>query len=321
MKQNILLLENIHQDAVAGLQNLGYSVEILPHALDEKALLSRIQDITVLGIRSKTKVTKKVLGKAKKLTMIGTFCIGTDQVDLEECGKRDITVFNAPFSNTRSVVELAVGEMIMLSRGIPEKSKRLHKGEWQKSATGSREIRGKTLGIIGYGNIGMQLSAIAETLGMQVIFYDLTEKLALGRATACESQKRLLQEADIISVHVDGRAENRGLIGKSEFKEMKDGVIFLNLSRGNVVDYYALAEALKDGKVAGAAVDVFPVEPEKNGELLVSPLQNIPNVILTPHIGGSTEEAQTAIAQYMTRKIHSFITKGDTSLSVRKEIR
>lgn len=313
---SVLLLENIHPDAVRIFQQEGYSVETVKGSLSEEELCERIKDVSILGIRSKTMITPKVLDCANKLHAIGTFCIGTNQVNLDECSKRGIAVFNAPYSNTRSVVELALGEMIMLIRNTFEKSTKLHNGVWDKSANGSVEIRGKKLGIIGYGSIGAQFSVIAEALGMKVYFYDVVDKLALGNAKKCSSLQELLALSDVVTLHVDGRKSNANLIDAAAFEQMKDGVVFLNLSRGHVVDLEALIANLKSGKVKGAAVDVFPEEPASNDEPFVSELCGLPNVILTPHVGGSTEEAQLDIGNYVARKIINYINTGTTFGSV-----
>jgi D-3-phosphoglycerate dehydrogenase len=313
---NVLLLENIHPRAVEIFRQEGYNVEIMKDALDEEELAERIQNISILGIRSKTRVTEKVLQKAHKLMLVGAFCIGTTQIDLQACAKQGIAVFNAPYSNTRSVVELAIGEMIMLMRNIPDTSAGMHVGKWNKSATGSREIRGKKLGIIGYGNIGTQLSVLAEALGMEVYYYDLVEKLALGNAKRCHTLKELLSIADVVTLHVDDRPTNKNFIRAEHFEMMKDGVIFINLSRGFVVDVPALAAAVRAGKVRGASADVFPYEPKGNNEEFVSELRGLPNFILTPHIGGSTEEAQENIAQFVPSKVLQYVNKGDTFGSV-----
>lgn len=312
----VLLLENIHTDAKQIFEHEGYQVETVKGSLSEEELCKKIKDVSIIGIRSKTQITKKVIEKAKKLHVIGTFCIGTNQVDLKECSKRGITVFNAPYSNTRSVVELALGEMIMLIRNTFEKSTKMHKGIWDKSANSSVEIRGKKLGIIGYGSIGAQFSIIAEALGMQVYFYDVVDRLALGNAKKCSSLKELLSLSDVISLHVDGRKSNTNLIDENAFEYMKDGVVFMNLSRGHVVDIPALIKNLKSGKVRGAALDVFPEEPASNEEPFVSELIGLPNVILTPHIGGSTEEAQLDIGHYVSKKIINYINTGTTFGSV-----
>lgn len=312
----VLLLENIHTKATEIFKQEGYNIETIKGALDEDELVEKIKNVHILGIRSKTKVTKKVLESANKLMTVGAFCIGTTQIDLDACAEKGIVAFNAPYSNTRSVVELALGEMIMLMRNIPDKSQHLHQGVWDKSAANSFEIRGKTLGLIGYGNIGSQLSVLAEGLGMKVVFYDVVEKLALGNATPCKNLEELLHQADIISLHVDDRKANHSLIGKQQFSQMKDGVIFINLSRGFVVEIDALVEAIKNQKVRGCAVDVFPYEPKTNDEGFESKLRGLPNTILTPHIGGSTEEAQENIAQFVPNRIINFINKGDTFGSV-----
>jgi D-3-phosphoglycerate dehydrogenase len=311
----VLLLENIHPDAEAAFAAAGHAVERVPHSPARKVLVQEIGDVSVLGFRSKTKVTADLLERAPELLAIGAFCIGTEQVDLEACSRRGVAVFNAPYSNTRSVVELALGEMILLLRGVFDRSGDLHRGIWRKSSEGFHEIRGKKLGIVGYGNIGSQLSVLAEAMGMEVYYHDLVEKLSLGNARKC-SLEELLRVSDIVTVHVDGREENRGLFGEREFAEMKDGVIFLNLSRGFVVDVEALARNVRGGKVRGAAVDVFPEEPRTNKDPFVSPLQGLPNVILSPHIGGSTEEAQQGIGGFVATQILEYLSAGSTSSSV-----
>ena len=312
----VLLLENVHPSALRAFEKEGFNVEFVKGALDEDELCERIKDVSIIGIRSKTNITKRVLENANRLMAIGAFCIGTNQIDLDEAAKRGIAVFNAPYSNTRSVVELAVGEMIMLIRNIVGKSNQLHQGIWDKSASGSFEIRGKKLGMVGYGSIGTQLSVVAEALGMEVYFYDEVEKLSIGNAKKLSSLEELLAISDVISMHVDGRKENTNLIGKREFDLMKDGVIFMNLSRGHVVDIQALADAVKSGKVAGAGVDVFPKEPKTNDELFKSELIGLPNVILTPHIGGSTEEAQENIGHFVPSKLLEFMNNGSSYGSV-----
>ncbi len=312
----VLLLENIHPKATEIFKQEGYNIEFIKGALDEDELAEKIKNVHILGIRSKTKVTKKVLENANKLMTIGAFCIGTTQIDLDACAEKGIVAFNAPYSNTRSVVELALGEMIMLMRNVPDKSQNLHQGIWDKSSSNSFEIRGKTLGLIGYGNIGSQFSVLAESLGMKVIFYEVVERLALGNATPCKTLEELLHKSDVISLHVDDRKSNYSLIGKQQFAQMKDGVIFINLSRGFVVEIDALVEAIQNKKVRGCAVDVFPYEPKTNDEMFESKLRNLPNTILTPHIGGSTEEAQENIANFVPTRIINFINKGDTFGSV-----
>ncbi|RAU82236.1 phosphoglycerate dehydrogenase [Pontibacter arcticus] len=312
----VLLLENVHPSALALFKQEGYQVETMAGALSEDELCEKIKDIAILGIRSKTQVTAKVLQQANRLISIGAFCIGTNQIDLEAALWAGITVFNAPFSNTRSVVELALGEIIMLSRNVFEKSMKMHQGNWDKSASGSMEVRDKKLGIIGYGNIGSQLSVLAEALGMQVYYYDVVEKLQLGNARKCETLEQLLETVDVVTLHVDGRESNKGFFGEEAFAHMKPGAIFLNLSRGHIVDLPALTQALKSGKVAGAAVDVFPYEPATNQEEFTNELRGLPNVILTPHIGGSTIEAQENIARFVPTRIMQYINTGNTYQSV-----
>jgi D-3-phosphoglycerate dehydrogenase len=313
---SVLLLENVHPVAIELMKAEGFAVESYPAGLNEDELCEKIKNVSVLGIRSKTQVTAKVLDHAHRLMAIGAFCIGTNQINLAEATKKGVAVFNAPFSNTRSVVELAIGEIILLIRNIVDKSARMHEGKWDKSARGSYEIRGKRLGIIGYGNIGAQLSVIAENLGMKVYYYDREEKLALGNATKCRSLDELLGVADVVTLHVDGREVNTNLIGRQQFEKMKHGVIFLNLSRGHVVDIHALRENILSGKVAGCAVDVFPHEPIDNNEAFVSELRGLPNTLLTPHIGGSTAEAQENIGVFVPGKLMEYINTGSTSNSV-----
>lgn len=312
----MLLLENVHPKALAKLKEDGFNVESYPAGLDEDELCKKIKGIHVLGIRSKTLVTKKVLDHADKLMAIGAFCIGTNQIDLEAALKKGVAVFNAPYSNTRSVVELAIAEIIMLMRGITDKSSDMHLGKWSKTAKNSYEIRGKRLGIIGYGNIGSQLSVLAENMGMVVQYYDIEERLALGNASKCESLNQLLNSSDIVSLHIDGRPENENFFGQREFDQMKDGVVFLNLARGPVVDINALKTAVDSGKVIGTGVDVFPEEPKSNQDPFESPLMGLPNTILTPHIGGSTQEAQENIGDFVPNKIMDYINTGNTGLSV-----
>lgn len=313
---NVLLLENIHPNAALIYRNQGIPVRTIDASLDEEELCRQIKGVSILGIRSKTQITRKVLDCADQLLAIGAYCIGTQQIDIKACTERGIVIFNAPYSNTRSVVELVLGEIIMLIRGIFDKSAKLHQGIWEKSAKGTYEIRGKRLGIVGYGNIGAQLSVLAEAVGMQVYYHDLEEKLALGNARKCDSLEELLSTVDVVTIHVDDRPENRQLIGKREFELMKDGVVFLNLSRGFVVDMKALVEYIQKGKIRGAAVDVFPEEPKRNREPFRTELQQLPNVILTPHIGGSTEEAQQNIADFVSGKLLDFVFNGGTTLSV-----
>ncbi|WP_019989131.1 phosphoglycerate dehydrogenase [Rudanella lutea] len=312
----VLLLENVHPVAVHLFEQEGFSVEIRKGALDEDELIEAIRGVHILGIRSKTNVSRRVLEHADRLITIGAFCIGTNQIDLTACSERGIAVFNAPYSNTRSVVELAIGEIIMLIRNVVTKSNKMHEGIWDKSANNSFEVRGKKLGLIGYGNIGTQLSVVAEALGMEVYFYDVVDKLALGNARKCRTLEDLLAVSDIVSLHTDGRKDNKNLIGAREFGLMKEGVIFLNLSRGHIVDIPALVEAIKSGKVAGAGIDVFPYEPKTNSEEFINELRGLPNVILTPHIGGSTEEAQENIGTFVPGKLLEYINNGSTYGSV-----
>lgn len=312
----VLLLENVHPIAVEMMKAEGFNVETYAAALTEDELCERIRHVSVLGIRSKTQVTARVLEHANRLMAIGAFCIGTNQIDIPTATRKGVAVFNAPFSNTRSVVELAIAQMIMLMRGMVDKSNKMHQGVWDKSARGSFEVRGKKLGIIGYGNIGTQLSVLAESLGMKVLYYDTEEKLSLGNATRCKGLRDVLQQADVISLHVDGRESNTHLIGEREFAQMRNGVIFLNLSRGHVVDIEALRKYVMNGTIAGCAVDVFPYEPVSNDEVFQSPLRGLPNTILSPHIGGSTLEAQENIGQFVPGKMMDYINSGSTSNSV-----
>ncbi len=270
----------------------------------------------MLGIRSNTQVPAGVLEAAPHLLAVGAFCIGTNQVDLGAAAASGVAVFNAPFSNTRSVVELVIAEIISMQRGLTDKSRQMHEGTWDKSAKGSHEVRGRRLGIVGYGNIGSQLSVLAEGLGMSVWFYDTADKLALGNAKRCSTLEELLETVDIVTLHVDGRPGNRGLFGEAEFARMRQGSLFLNLSRGFVVDHSALRQHIESGHIAGAAIDVFPSEPKRRGERFVSELQGLPNVILTPHVGGSTEEAQQDIGRFVAGKLNDYLALGSTSLSV-----
>ncbi len=307
----ILLLENVHPIAFDNLSEDGFSVEIIDRSISEEALIEKIKGVHVLGIRSKTQITPRVLDAANKLLVIGAFCIGTTQIDLDYCQKKGVVVFNAPYSNTRSVVELAIGQIIMLMRNIFPRSVEIHEGKWNKTAKNSREVRGKNLGIVGYGNIGKQLSVLAEAIGMRVYYYDLENRLALGNAVKCNSLEDLLNVSDVVSLHIDDSKSNRNFIGEREMNQMRDGALLINLSRGFVVDIPALVKALKSNKLAGAAVDVFPEEPGRNG-VFKTALQGIPNVILTPHIGGSTEEAQMNIADFVPNKIMDYINTGNT---------
>jgi D-3-phosphoglycerate dehydrogenase len=315
-KVRVLLLENIHADAVSRLESEGYQVESVAGALDETELIERIEGVQLLGIRSKTQVTGKVIDAADSLIAVGAFCIGTDQIDLGAASLAGVAVFNAPFSNTRSVVELALAEIIAMTRRLTEKNAAMHAGVWDKAADGSHEVRGRRLGIVGYGNIGTQLSVLAENLGMHVSFYDTADKLALGNAHRCDSLDELLANSDVVTLHVDGRPGNAGFFGAEQFAKMRQGGIFLNLSRGIVVDHVALREALTGGHLVGAAIDVFPKEPKGRGDEFVSELRGLPNVILTPHIGGSTEEAQSDIGDFVANKLAHFVREGNTTLSV-----
>ena len=312
-KINILFLENISDAAVKQFVNAGYSsVKKLTKALGEEDLAREIKDVHLLGIRSKTQITPTVLEAAKKLQAIGCFCIGVNQVDLKSATSHGVVVFNAPYSNTRSVAELVIGSSIMLIRRIPDKSKGAHQGIWLKEAKGSYELRGKTMGIIGYGNIGTQVSVLAEALGMKVIFYDVVTKLPLGNAEAKRSLKELVSESDIITLHVPDTAQTKNMISKTLIKQFKKGSILLNYARGEVVDLDALAKAIEEGHIAGAGIDVFPWEPEKNGDKFTTPLQNLPNVLLSPHVGGSTEEAQENIGEDVSNKLFQYLEMGIT---------
>lgn len=307
----VLLLENVHTAAFENLSEDGFSVELIKHSLSEEELVEKIKGVHVLGIRSKTQVTKTVLDAADKLLVVGAFCIGTTQIDLESAKKKGVVVFNAPYSNTRSVVELAIGEIIMLMRSVFDRSREIHEGQWQKTAAGSREVRGKNLGIVGYGNIGKQLSVLAEAMGMRVYYYDVDDKLALGNAVKCNTLEDLLNVSDVVTLHIDDNKANKNFIGERELKQMKKGAMLINLSRGFVVDIDALADALQEGHVGGAAIDVYPDEPASNGDFHTK-LQGFANVILTPHVGGSTEEAQRDIADFVPNKIMDYINSGNT---------
>jgi D-3-phosphoglycerate dehydrogenase / 2-oxoglutarate reductase len=313
-KINILFLENISDVAVKQFTSSGYvNVKKINGALSEDELIKAVKDVHLLGIRSKTLITKKVVEAAPKLQAIGCFCIGVNQVDLKAATKNGVVVFNAPYSNTRSVAELVIGASIMLIRKIIDKNKAAHEGRWMKDATGSYELRGKTLGIIGYGNIGSQLSVLAEGLGMKVIFYDTETKLPLGNATDKKSLKEVVSKADIVSLHVPELATTKNLINKNTLKYFKEGAILINYARGEVVDLEALRKAILENKIGGAAVDVFPVEPEKNGDVFRTPLQDVPNVLLTPHVGGSTQEAQQNIGDDVSAKLFNYLEKGITT--------
>ncbi|MGO8961818.1 MAG: phosphoglycerate dehydrogenase [Streptosporangiaceae bacterium] len=311
-----LLLENIHPDAVRLLEGAGLEVIERRGALSQADLAAALPGIALLGIRSKTQVSASPLGAAPDLLAIGAFCIGTDQIDLPAASARGVAVFNAPYSNTRSVVELALAEIIALTRRLTEKDRAMHAGVWDKSAHGAHEVRGRTLGIVGYGNIGAQLSVVAEALGIRVVFYDTADKLALGNARRCVSLDELLEISDIVTLHVDGRPSNSSLFGEKEFSQMRPGALFLNLCRGFVIDHEALRQHLLSGHLAGAAVDVFLDEPRSAEDEFSSVLRGLPNVILTPHIGGSTEEAQADIGAFVGGKLTDFVTVGTTALSV-----
>ncbi|WP_106418899.1 phosphoglycerate dehydrogenase [Salinicola tamaricis] len=316
-KIKFLLLEGIHQSAVDSLLNAGYTnIETLSTSLSEEELIDKIRDVHFIGIRSRTQLTERVFAAAEKLTAVGCFCIGTNQVDLDAALARAIPVFNAPFSNTRSVAELVLAETIMLLRGIPEKNARAHQGGWLKSAKNAHEARGKTLGIVGYGSIGAQLSVLAESLGLDVIYYDVVTKLALGNARQVGSLEELLARADVVSLHVPDLPATRWMIGAEQIALMKQGGILINASRGSVVEIEPLAQALQSGKLLGAAIDVFPVEPKGSNEEFVSPLRGLENVILTPHIGGSTLEAQENIGIEVAEKLVTYSDNGTTITSV-----
>ena len=311
-----LLLENIHHEAVRLLDDAGLEVTERRAALGEAELAAALAGVRLLGIRSKTQLSADVLAAAPDLLAVGAFCIGTDQIDLAAASALGIAVFNAPYSNTRSVVELTLAEIIGLTRRLTEKDRGMHAGVWDKSASGAHEVRGRTLGIVGYGNIGAQLSVVSEALGLRVVFYDTADKLALGNARRCVSLEELLEVSDVVSLHVDGRPSNSSFFGEKEFSRMRPGALFLNLCRGFVIDHDALRRHLLSGHLAGAAVDVFRDEPRAAGEEFQSVLRGLPNVILTPHIGGSTEEAQADIGAFVGTKLADFVAEGTTSLSV-----
>jgi D-3-phosphoglycerate dehydrogenase len=316
-KIKILLLEGLHQSTLDTLKSNGYeNIEYLKTSLPEDELIEKVKDVHFIGIRSRTQLTEAVFEAANKLVAVGCFCIGTNQVDLEAAQKRGIPVFNAPFSNTRSVAELALGQIILLLRGIPAKNAKAHKGMWDKSANGSFEARGKTLGIIGYGHIGTQLSILAEHLGMRVQFFDIEDKLVLGNSTQVKTLKQLLKTSDVISLHVPETEQTQNMIGEKEFALMKDGAIIMNAARGTVIDIPALVAALNSNKLSGAAIDVFPVEPKSNDDPFESPLMAFDNVILTPHVGGSTQEAQQNIGIEVAGKLAKYSDNGSTLSAV-----
>jgi D-3-phosphoglycerate dehydrogenase len=311
-----LLLENIHANAADILTNGGMHVESAKSALDDDSLIAKLDGVSVLGIRSRTQISVRVLEHAKDLLAVGAYCIGTNQIDLQAASLHGVAVFNAPYSNTRSVAELVIAEIVLLIRRLYDKIAKAHLGVWDKSAENAREVRGKKLGIIGFGNIGSQVSTLAEAMGMDVYYYDVVDKLRIGNATRVATLKELFAIADVITIHVDGNPANANLIDDKEFAGMKDGVILLNLSRGHVVNIDALTRYLKSGRVGGAAVDVFPTEPTAGKDPFSSPLQGLPNVILTPHIGGSTEEAQENIAHFVSSKLIEYVRTGSTYTSV-----
>ncbi|MCS6100730.1 phosphoglycerate dehydrogenase [Shewanella baltica] len=316
-KIKILLLEGVHQSAVDVLERAGYTnIEYHKASLGDEALIESIKDAHFVGLRSRTQLTAEVLKRAEKLIAVGCFCIGTNQVDLATAESLGIPVFNAPFSNTRSVAELVIGEIIMLMRGIPERNAIAHRGGWMKTAAGSYEVRGKTLGVIGYGHIGTQLGILAETLGMRVVFFDIEDKLPLGNAQQIHSMEQLLAQADVVSLHVPETPQTKDMIGAAEFAAMKNGSIFINASRGTVVDIEALTVALKERHLAGAAIDVFPVEPQSNDDEFISPLRGLDNVLLTPHVGGSTAEAQENIGIEVAGKLAKYSDNGSTVSAV-----
>lgn len=316
-KIKILLLEGLHQSTLDTLKANGYeNIESVKTSLPEDELIEKIKDVHFIGIRSRTQLNEKVVAAANKLVAVGCFCIGTNQVDLNATQRRGIPVFNAPFSNTRSVAELVLGQLILLLRGVPSRNAKAHRGEWDKSAVGSYEARGKTLGIIGYGHIGTQLSILAEHLGMRVQFFDIEDKLVLGNSTQVKSLKQLLKTSDVVSLHVPETRQTQNMIGAQEFACMKDGAILINAARGTVIDIDALVQALQSGKLSGAAIDVFPLEPKSNKELFESPLTAFDNVILTPHVGGSTQEAQQNIGIEVAGKLAKYSDNGSTLSAV-----
>ena len=312
-KINVLLLEKLDKSAEEKFKKEGYNVEIFEGSLDEGELIKKIKNISILGIRSKTVISKKVIDSAERLLSVGAFCIGTNQINLKHCSNNGIAVFNAPYSNTRSVVEIVIAQIINLLRSIVKKSNEMHDGKWSKDSINSHEIRNKTIGIIGYGNIGSQLSVLCESLGMNVLYFDRLDKLSIGNAKKVSSLNELLKESDIVSLHIDGSEENSNFISDKEFEMMKKDSILINYSRGNVVDINALKKYLVNNKLLGAAIDVFPKEPLNNSEKFQSELRGIKNLILSPHIGGSTKEAQKNIGNYVPNKIIDFINTGNTS--------
>jgi len=316
-KIKFLLLEGVHPKAVEVIKNSGYSnIEYLKGSLDEASLIEKLKGVHFLGIRSRTQLTERVFAAADKLIAVGCFCIGTNQVDLVSARRHGVAVFNAPYSNTRSVAELVIAEAIMLARGVPEKSMKAHRGVWQKTAANSFEVRGKILGIVGYGSIGSQLSVLAESLGMKVMFHDVVTKLPLGNAVQADSLEHLLAEADIVTLHVPETIATKNLFSKTQFEQMKPGTIFINASRGTVVEINDLVDALESKHIGGAAIDVFPLEPRSNDDEFISPLRGIENVILTPHVGGSTQEAQENIGIEVASKFVKYSDNGTTTSAV-----
>jgi D-3-phosphoglycerate dehydrogenase / 2-oxoglutarate reductase len=312
----VLLLENVHTSAHEIFESEGFQLEKVPGALGEEELARKIEDVHVLGIRSKTRVTEKALSGARRLLTVGCFCIGTNQVDLRAANRRGVPVFNAPFSNTRSVAEMILAEIVMLSRLLGDRAREMHAGQWRKVSAGSFEIRGKTLGIVGYGHIGRQVGVIAEALGMRVIFFDVVAKLPMGNNRATKTLDELLAQSDFVTLHVPETPQTRGMIGARELAQMRGGSYLLNASRGTVVDIPALADALKSGHVGGAAIDVFPEEPETNSDGFATPLRGLANVVMTPHIGGSTAEAQEAIGREVGAALTKFVNAGVTTGAV-----
>lgn len=312
-KINVLLLEKLDKSAEEEFKKEGYNVEIFEGSLDEDELIKKIKNVSILGIRSKTVISKKVINSAERLLSIGAFCIGTNQIDLKCCSTNGIAVFNAPYSNTRSVVEIVIAQIINLLRSIVKKSNEMHDGKWSKDSINSYEIRNKTIGIIGYGNIGSQLSVLCESLGMNVLYFDKVDKLSIGNAKKVSSLSKLLKESDIVSLHIDGSKKNSNFISSKEFEMMKKNSIIINYSRGNIIDIDALKKYLENNKLLGAAIDVFPKEPLNNSEKFKSELRGLKNLILSPHIGGSTKEAQKNIGNYVPNKIIDFINTGNTS--------
>jgi len=312
----ILLLENIHQVAVDALRSDGFAVEHLKTSLPEKELIERVRDVHVLGIRSKTRVTPAVLDEAKRLLAVGAFCIGTNQIALAHANKRGVPAFNAPFSNTRSVAELILAEIVMLSRHLGDRSREVHEGRWRKVAVGSHEVRGRTIGIVGYGHIGSQIGVLAESFGMRVVFFDIMAKLPMGNNRALPTLEDVLEQADFVTLHVPETPQTHNMIGREQIARMRKGACLLNASRGTVVDIDALSDGITRGHVAGAAVDVYPDEPSGNSDAFASQLRGLPNVILTPHIGGSTEEAQEAIGREVSASLTKWINSGATTGAV-----